>query len=463
MQAPPTDASIDPARVEHLTRRIGREIFAERARLRAGWSGLAHERLGEGVMELVMGDEDLRHGLLRFVDAFPSLHSSDQIARHFEEYLAPEGAMSDGMSAAFGHLARLLGRARWLSRYPVAWSSRRAIRLLARRFIAGKNPPQAAERLVELQRHGFMFSVDLLGELVVSASEADAYQRRYAQMIEQLGRWIPSPERAGGDSGPHINISMKLSSLTARFEPMDVDGTAAEVMRRVVPLLESARHGGVFINIDMEHYAYRDLTLEIIRRLLQIETLRGWDGIGMVAQAYLRDAEPSLETMLEWLRRREQPMTVRLVKGAYWDSEILWASQRGWPAPVLSVKRHTDAQYERMTRRLLSEHALVRAAIASHNVRSIAHGLALAEEMRVPPNRYEIQMLYGMSGALGRALAALGRRVRIYTPCGDPIAGMAYLVRRILENTSNESFLRQAAHAGADEERLLADPKEAFT
>ncbi|MCE5231640.1 proline dehydrogenase family protein [bacterium] len=460
MMSPLIEPALDEARVEAETRRIGREIFAGRDRLRAGWSGLAHERLGESIMEMVMGDEELRHGLLRFVDAFPALHSSDQIARHFEEYLAPEGKLSAGMAAAFHQLAHLLGRTHWLSRYPVAWSSRRAIRLLARRFIAGNTPEHAAARLNEHQQHGFMFSVDLLGELVVSESEADAYQCRYLEMIEQLGQWVPPPaDPAGRVFGPHINISIKLSSLTARFDPIDVNGTAAAVMRRVVPLLEAARDNDVFINIDMEHFTYRDLTLEIIRRLLETESLRGWDGIGMVAQAYLRDAETSLESMLEWLRDHNQPMTIRLVKGAYWDSEVLWASQRGWPAPVLSVKRHTDAQYERMTRRLLAEHAFVRTAIASHNVRSIAHALALANEMRVPQSQFELQMLYGMSGALGRALVSMGRRVRIYTPCGEPIAGMAYLVRRILENTSNESFLRQASHAG-DEERLLADPKE---
>jgi RHH-type proline utilization regulon transcriptional repressor/proline dehydrogenase/delta 1-pyrroline-5-carboxylate dehydrogenase len=295
----------------------------------------------------------------------------------------------------------------------------------------------------------------------VSEAEADAYQRRYLEMIEQLGQWVPAPaDPAERVHGPHINISIKLSSFTSRFDPLDLNGTASAVMRRVVPLLEAARDNDVFINIDMEHFTYRDLTLEIVRRLLDIETLRGWDGIGMVAQAYLRDAEDSLEFMLEWLRDRRQPMTIRLVKGAYWDSEILWASQRGWPSPVLSVKRRTDAQFERMTRRLLSDHELVRTAVASHNVRSIAHALALVEEMHIPQSRFELQMLYGMSGALGRALVLLGRHVRIYTPCGEPIAGMAYLVRRILENTSNESFLRQAAHAGADEERLLADPKE---
>ncbi|MEN6627877.1 MAG: proline dehydrogenase family protein [Candidatus Sumerlaeia bacterium] len=455
MGAAASETALDMRRVEDMTRRIGREIFAERRRLRSGLTGLAHERMGEGVMELVMGDEELRYGLLRFVDAFPAFHSSDQIARHLEEYLAP-----DGRTAALAGFARLLGRTHKVSRYPVAWSSRRAIRLLARRFIAGETPEKAAVRLVELQRHGFMFSVDLLGELVVSEREADAYHRRYQEMIEQLGRWV-APPAENPVSGPHINISMKLSSLTSRFDPMDAEGTAAVVLRRVVPLMEAARELGVFVNIDMEHYACRDMTLEIIRRLLGIETLKGWDGLGFVAQAYLRDAAPALAAMLDWLRARGQPATVRLVKGAYWDSEVMWARQRGWPVPVLTNKRHTDAQFERMTRRLLAGHELVRTAIASHNVRSIAHALALAGEMRVPAPRLEFQMLYGMSGALGRAMVALGRRVRIYTPCGEPVAGMAYLVRRVLENTSNESFLRQAARADADVDLLLADPKEA--
>jgi RHH-type proline utilization regulon transcriptional repressor/proline dehydrogenase/delta 1-pyrroline-5-carboxylate dehydrogenase len=255
-----------------------------------------------------------------------------------------------------------------------------------------------------------------------------------------------------------VNISIKLSSLASKFDPMDPEGTTRTVLGRLRPLFRAAAKSGAFINIDMEKYEYRDLTIEIIQALLSEEEFRGFDRIGTVMQAYLVDAEEVLASLLCWLRERRQPMTLRLVKGAYWDSEQIWARQRGWPVPVLTDKRETDAQYERMTRTLLESHGLVRTAIASHNVRSIARALALRQALRVPPDRLEIQMLYGMAGPIAHALLHMGLPVRVYVPCGELIPGMAYLVRRILENTANDSFLRQRFTDHKSESLLLADP-----
>src|SRR5690606_18361119 len=153
--------------------------------------------------------------------------------------------------------------------------------------------------------------------------------------------------------------------------------------------------------------------------------------VGTVHQAYLIDSEESLGWFLEELKRRGQPMTLRLVKGAYWDSEQIWARQKGWPVPVYTDKRETDACYERTLRVLLKNHTHVRTPIASHNVRSIAHAIALARALKVPSERFEFQMLYGMAGPIKNAVSDLGYPVRIYTPCGELIPGMSYLVRRI--------------------------------
>lgn len=163
---------------------------------------------------------------------------------------------------------------------------------------------------------------------------------------------------------------------------------------------------------------------------------------------------------MQWARARRQPMTIRLVKGAYWDSEQIWANQRNWPVPVHTDKRKTDAQFERMTYRLLQESDLIRTAVASHNVRSLAWAMALREKMGIPQHRFEFQLLYGMAGTLPAALVGMGYSPRIYVPVGELIPGMAYLVRRILENTSNDSFIRKFFYQSVSPEGLLNDPKQ---
>ena len=157
---------------------------------------------------------------------------------------------------------------------------------------------------------------------------------------------------------------------------------------------------------------------------------------------------------------RGTPITVRLVKGAYWDYEVLHAQQLGWPVPVFGEKWATDACYERCSRLLLEHHEVLRPAFGSHNVRSLAHAMAVAEALEVPEDGYEVQMLYGMGGPIQEAVVGCGRRVRVYTPYGAMLPGMAYLVRRLLENTSNESFLKASFTKRARIEDLLRNPEE---
>jgi RHH-type proline utilization regulon transcriptional repressor/proline dehydrogenase/delta 1-pyrroline-5-carboxylate dehydrogenase len=196
------------------------------------------------------------------------------------------------------------------------------------------------------------------------------------------------------------------------------------------------------LNLDMEHYALRDLTLALTQQLLDDPDM-GFASVGIVIQAYLRDSESVVERLLDRLAAREQTLTVRLVKGAYWDYEVAQARQRHWPVPVHERKPDTDRAFERLTQRLLSAAPLVTTAVASHNVRSIAHAMAVAERLGVAKDQMEFQLLYGMGDALHAAIVEQGYPVRIYTPIGELVPGMAYLVRRILENTANESFLRQ--------------------
>src|SRR5690606_24523313 len=195
------------------------------------------------------------------------------------------------------------------------------------------------------------------------------------------------------------------------------------------------------IQIDMEDYSLKDLTFDIFRRIGEDPEFKDYPNLGIVLQAYLRSAEEDARKLIEWAKGRGTPVKVRLVKGAYWDYETVHARLEGWPVPVWERKYESDASYERVTRLFLGNHDAVRLAVASHNIRSIAHAMALSEAMGLPPRSVEFQVLYGMATPLRRALVDMGQRVRVYTPYGELIPGMAYLVRRLLENTSNQSFL----------------------
>jgi RHH-type proline utilization regulon transcriptional repressor/proline dehydrogenase/delta 1-pyrroline-5-carboxylate dehydrogenase len=211
----------------------------------------------------------------------------------------------------------------------------------------------------------------------------------------------------------------------------------------------------------MESMDSRDAVLELILELLAEEEFRAGPSAGLVLQGYLRDSPDTLDTILEWLdgpgAGRAQPLTIRLVKGAYWDHELVQAAQHGWSTPVFERKADTDANFELLTRRLLDARPRVRVAIASHNLRSVAHAIAYNRLTGGAPEDLELQVLRGLGDPLQSAIAAQGLRVRTYCPVGDLVAGMAYLVRRLLENTSNESFLYEQAR-GVPLEELLAAP-----
>jgi RHH-type proline utilization regulon transcriptional repressor/proline dehydrogenase/delta 1-pyrroline-5-carboxylate dehydrogenase len=209
----------------------------------------------------------------------------------------------------------------------------------------------------------------------------------------------------------------------------------------------------------MESLDSREAVLDLALELLAEPELADGPSAGVVLQAYLRDSPDQLSWILDWARgaRRSTPLQVRLVKGAYWDHELVEARQHGWPAPVFEVKADSDRNFERLTVRLLAARPAIRVAVASHNLRSVAHAIAVNRLTGGDDRDLELQVLRGLGDELQDALAARGFRVRTYCPVGDLVAGMAYLVRRLLENTSNESFLSEQAR-GASLEQLLAAP-----
>ena len=242
------------------------------------------------------------------------------------------------------------------------------------------------------------------------------------------------------------------------MSPRAFEDSIDKAKERLRPLLRQAIRCRAFLNVDMEHHSIKSLTLALYKQLLEEDEFRGYPHTGVAVQAYLRDAEDDVTALVDWCRARRQRITIRLVKGAYWDTEVIHARQNRWPPPVFTDKHESDANFERVARLVLGNHEYLSLACGSHNIRSIAAVIETAEEMRVPQDRFEFQVLYGMAEPIRKALLDEGLRVRQYCPIGELVPGMAYLVRRLLENTSNESFLRKSFAEHASMAELLRNP-----
>ncbi len=447
------------AELERRTQRIGRELFD---RIGSGPKPWERAWWDDRVMNLTLSDAATRVQLFRFIDAIPALGSPEDVRRHLAEYLGEAGrtvpwwiraaiALAPPGSPTVPLLARF---ARFASAH------------MAHRFIAGETPDEALATVKALRGQNLAFTADLLGEAVISEREADLYQRTCLELIRGLaGTLAEEPEIARIDRDdlgpiPRVNLSLKLSSLTARFDAIHAETTAERVAERLRTVLRVARSVGAYIHVDMEQYAYKNLTHAIFRDVLTEPEFVDWPDVGIVVQAYSPEALPDLERLREWVDTRGTPVTVRLVKGAYWDYETILAREHGWPVPVFQRKFQSDANYERCADYLLENHRRLRPAFGSHNIRSLAHAMAAAELNDVPLAGYEVQVLHGMGDPIQRAVAARGNRVRVYTPYGAMLPGMAYLVRRLLENTSNESFLKASFTEHAKIDDLLRDPEE---
>jgi len=443
--------------LESRTCQIGRELIAS---ARGHHAGLLSSRFwSDRLMRWAMEDPAFKVQLFRFIDVFPTLATPEQVHDYLADYLSqPNVSLPWGMQ--FGLKAGGLAKTT-LTRTIAA-----QIESMAGNFIAGRDVAAAIAKLERRWNDGLAFSVDLLGEACVSDEEARQYQRRYLDLIESLApraaAWPPQPRLEHDHLGPipRTNVSIKISALSARADPIDFEGSIAALVEALRPLLEAARTNGVFINFDMEQHALKDLTLELFERCCDAVEFPA----GLAVQAYLRDAEGDVQRIITWSKRTGRQVTVRLIKGAYWDYEVAQAELMGWPAPVWTDKSDTDACFERMTETLVEAmprspgEGGVKLAIGSHNARSIARTLALLEHHDLPPDAAEFQMLYGMADELKAALVERELRVREYVPLGEMIPGMAYLVRRLLENTSNQSWLRAGFIEQAAEEDLLATP-----
>jgi RHH-type proline utilization regulon transcriptional repressor/proline dehydrogenase/delta 1-pyrroline-5-carboxylate dehydrogenase len=448
-------AAIDTATLEAEILEVGRALAGEEA------GSLRHplRALDERAMKLAAGDRELRAALFRLVDVTPACRDLDDLGHHLAGFLTELDDRPRPVSAAMRVSHTKAGRV------ALGLAGAAGVRHLAHRFIIGEDPDAAREELRRLWREGITSTVDLLGEATVSATEADRYRDRCQGALESLAgesaEW-PARETLEADSvGPvaRANLSVKVSALTPMLRAEAPERGIADAAGRLRPLLRRARELGAHLHIDMEAFDSLETNLGLVLELLDEDEFRDGPSAGLVVQAYLRESPQWLERVLGWAARspRRPPLVVRLVKGAYWDHEVVEARQHGWAVPVFTEKAECDRNFEALTRKLLEARPAVRVAVASHNLRSLAHAIACNRLLGGDDRDLELQVLRGLGDDLAVSLARADLPVRVYAPVGDLVTGMAYLVRRLLENTSNESFLSARAE-GASLEELLAAP-----
>ncbi|MCL4540272.1 MAG: proline dehydrogenase family protein, partial [Bacteroidetes bacterium] len=442
--------------LEDKVKEVGRQIYSSIGDQvpslfdRKRWKGK--------IMEWAMKDEAFRVQLFRFVDVLPCLKTDELVIRLLNEYF------SDLENTPF-MLRRGLG---WVSGkgilpYMTAKATRKSVETLAAQFIAGRNPEDALTALKRLNDEGIAFSLDLLGEEVLSEAEAGEYATRYLKLLTfvspKLTDWKGPDIVHNDDRGPIplLDVSLKVSSFYSQLDPLDWEGSIENTKRGVAAVIKSAQDAGASITLDMESYYFKDLLIAIFEAILEEHPRLSFAGIAL--QGYLRETKEDLLGMIEWAKKNERRITLRLVKGAYWDYETVINRQKGWPIPVFLEKGDTDLNYEELTRILLENTKYIRPAIATHNIRSISHAIAVADSLRLPKDAFEFQMIYGMAEPVRNALREMGYRVRVYTPLGELIPGMAYLIRRLLENTSNESFLTKSFVRQQSFEELIRAPR----
>ena len=450
---------MDRNRLEANIRQRGQEFFS---RMGDAMPSLFRMDWWTGrVMDACMRNEQFKVQLFRFIDVLPYLTTGDSLRRHIEEYFARDesvpGVLKWGIKG--------VGLGGGLAMRVLSGAIRKNLEMMAKTFIIGDKPSRTVDRLADLRRQGYAFTLDQLGEATLGESEADRYAADIHALLDALGEAQAAWPTLGGGEGaldwghaPRINVSIKPSAMYSQAKPVDPDGSVGAMLGRLKPIYRRVMDQGGFLCIDMEMRRLKNITLDLYRRLRSDPEFRDYPHLGLALQIYMPEADGDLERLLDWSRRQGLPMSVRLVKGAYWDYETVVAEQEGRPVPVYTLRPETDMAFERAAELILRNHDVCHLACGSHNVRSVCAVMEMARLLDVPEDRYEFQVLYGMAEPFRQALLDLTPRVRLYCPHGEMLPGMAYLIRRLLENTANESFLRQTFVEGIEAERLLDPP-----
>ena len=409
---------------ERDVRKFGEELYRRMSgktpALFSGWEG--------EILKRAQTDTGFQRALFCLIDVLPVLTNTAEIRRHIEEYLGP--FLSGGLSLFGGTGARLVPKL----------SER-----IGRRLIAAWDRFEDTVTAIERERR--RVSLDLVGEEAVSHPEADRNRDRILALLDRFERLpLKSP----------LHLSLKASSLNPDMNPLDPEGSARAVLERLAPILRRLNDRGGGLVLDMEQRERKEIVLTLFRRIQEDPAYRS-ENIGIALQAYLPETAEDLSELLAWGRGRGLKFPVRLVKGAYWDQEVALARQNNWPVPVFQRQDETDAHFEALVDTLCGARDTVIPFIATHNLRTVSRAVcALRKHGGLPPG--EVHLLHGMSEPLQEALIGLGVPVRVYLPVGDILPGMAYLIRRLLENTANASFLRRQILSRESSDSLLKPP-----
>ena len=354
----------------------------------------------------------------------------------------------DGTGGPIGHLVSRLGE-------PVIREAMvHAMRIVGQQFVMGRTIEEALESARHTRAQGERYSFDMLGEAALTASDAARYLEAYRHAIDRVGK---AARTSGPLSGP--GVSVKLSALHPRYEIAQRDRVRCELVPRFIDLAECTRAAGITLTMDAEEADRLDLSLDVFEAAARARSLAGWDGLGLAVQAYQKRAVHVIAWLDELAQDTGRRIPVRLVKGAYWDTEIKRAQERGLDGfPVFTRKASTDVSYIACARRLLAEPASFYPQFATHNAQTLATVLVLAGDER---EDFEFQRLHGMGEALYREAAEqAGRDIvcRVYAPVGSHEELLSYLVRRLLENGANTSFVNRITDDAMPIDALVENP-----
>ncbi len=408
-----------------IDREFARELHHRMSEL--GEPLFSHDQWASRILAFAAGQRDFMNALLQFVDVFPVLHSDDSLRDHIESYFAavtcPDGFFT-GDEKAF----------------------RNNIQSLFLLFVVGRDLDELIRGIRALASDGFAYTLDMLGEACLSEAEAQDYVSGQKQAITRIH-----------NAGLPVHITLKPTSLYSQTGPLNFSRSVLMLADRMSEIVEQALKVDGFVHIDMEQRQFKNVTIEAFKELIRRYPQNA--NLGIAVQSYLKESESDILSLIDFARRRDYRFTVRLVKGAYYDWETLFAEQNNWPNPLWEEKWQTDIAYETNLAHLLSNSDRIFTAAATHNLRSTAVVKKLADEHGVDQSGYEYQMLYGMGSSMAAALRDMGQTVRLYAPFGPPVPGMAYLVRRLVENTALNGAVRTQFLQRRHLAELLADPR----
>ena len=410
-------------------------------------------------MEWSMLHPEFKVNMFRLIDVLLSLKSSRAISEHISEYLSGAGKE---IHPIIGWATKVQPGS--LRGHLTSFACIKGIEQMASQFIVGASPAKALRALKKIRSRKLCFTVDLLGEFSVSEREASVYVDRYLDALTTFQRAIPQwkeaePLIAGhpGESSP-VCISVKLTALYSQCSPLNAKRSVEVLSERLGIIAQEAKRCGALLYVDAEDSGSNGIIYDTFERVFGTGELKSYPYPGIVIQAYAKESQSVVERMLAFANKRGAPIAVRLVKGAYWDFETITSQINGWNSPLFSKKESSDAQYEHLSRILIDNHTLCLPAFGSHNVRSLSHACCYAEHRGLEKKDFELQMLFGMADPIADTFTKEGYLVRLYAPLGDLLPGMGYFVRRLLENTSNESFLRHTFFDQDNIEKLLQEP-----